>query len=451
MDDSFDDDRVRRLDAYLATLHAGDSPDHAAFADVAPFLDCLDGLEDLARHSNLDDGATEPRVSPSGDPAVDPWATRAVGKYELLEEVGRGGMGVVFKARQTDPERIVALKMILVNHLASPDHVRRFQAEIRAAARLQHPNVVPLFETGEWNGLPFFSMQYVAGTSLAAVLERGPLEPEVAARLLAAVARAVAYLHGAGVIHRDLKPGNILLDGEGRPYVTDFGLAKLLEGGEAQTATGAVLGTAAYMAPEHALGHSTHVTPASDVYGLGGWLRDAHGAGAVQRRDGGSTHWSRCWNATRRRRDSYEAIPATLETICLRLLGEAAAGTLSRRAGGRGGSGALPARGGYREPGGQCRPECEALGAAGAGAAAAAGGDRLVRGDCAGELPERRVGVTFHLQTLAILASWGAVSWLCQRMLNRGVAAVLVGVVWSACDVLLLTLLIWSNDKLASP
>src|SRR5262249_34576940 len=153
MDNTIDEDKVRRLDAYLATLHAGERPERGGLADLAPFLDCLDSLEDMAQHSALDD-----HVETDESAAADPWTARTIGKYELLEEIGRGGMGVVFKARQTAPERVVALKMILVNHLASPEHLRRFQAEIKAAARLNHPNVVPLFETGEWNGLPFFSM-----------------------------------------------------------------------------------------------------------------------------------------------------------------------------------------------------------------------------------------------------------------------------------------------------
>src|SRR5262249_42079719 len=145
-------------------------------------------------------------------------------------EIGRGGMGVVYKARQKDLDRLVALKMVLSGQLATAEQLARFHDEARFTARLHHPNIVSIYETGDIFGQPYFAMQYIGGPSLAEQLRRGPLPPEHAARLVATVAHAVAHLHVHGVIHRDLKPSNILLDEEGRPYVTDFGLVKMAAG-----------------------------------------------------------------------------------------------------------------------------------------------------------------------------------------------------------------------------
>ena len=176
------------------------------------------------------------------------------GDYELLKEIARGAMGVVFKARQRSLGRVVALKMILAGSLASEQEVQRFYAEAQAAARLDHPGIVPVYEVGEVGGQPYFSMGFVDGESLAQRLSRGPLAPREAARLVMAVAQAVQFAHERAVIHRDLKPGNILVDVKNVPRVTDFGLAKRVEGGSDLTATGQILGTPSYMAPEQAAG-----------------------------------------------------------------------------------------------------------------------------------------------------------------------------------------------------
>ena len=191
------------------------------------------------------------------------------GDYELLEELGRGGMGVVYRARQQSLDREVAVKMILRGQLASRADVERFEAEAQAAARLDHPGIVPVYNVGESDGRAFFSMKYVRGTTLAQRLAEGPLAPREAARILMAVARAIHFAHTRGVLHRDLKPSNILLDEQGEPHVTDFGLAKQLTDAHSLTKSGAVLGTPAYMAPEQAAGQRGQVGPHSDVYSLG--------------------------------------------------------------------------------------------------------------------------------------------------------------------------------------
>ena len=208
---------------------------------------------------------------------------RYVGDYELLAEIARGGMGVVYKARQVSLNRTVAVKMVLAGQLATKADHDRFHAEAQAAALLDHPNIVPVFEVGEHEGQHYFSMGYVDGQSLATRLAEGPLPPKEAAELVATVAEAVEYAHRHGVIHRDIKPSNILIDCHGRPRVTDFGLAKRVGApggnplvgagrGSDLTATGQILGTPSYMPPEQAAGQLRAVGPAADVYALGALL-----------------------------------------------------------------------------------------------------------------------------------------------------------------------------------
>jgi len=192
--------------------------------------------------------------------------------YELMEEIGRGGMGVVYRARQKSLGRDVALKMLLAGELSAPENRARFRAEAEAAARLDHPHIVRVYDVGEAGGLPYFSMQWVNGTTLAQRLAEGPVTARQAAAWLSPVCRAVQFAHEHGVLHRDLKPANILLDRDERPLVTDFGLAKYADGEAHWTQSGAVLGTPSYMAPEQAAGSRGEIGPASDVYSLGAIL-----------------------------------------------------------------------------------------------------------------------------------------------------------------------------------
>jgi hypothetical protein len=195
----------------------------------------------------------------------------AVPGYEILRELGRGGMGVVYQARQVKLQRLVALKMILAGAHAGADQLHRFRTEAEAVARLQHPHIVQIFEVGEHGGLPYFSLEYVAGGSLAGKLNGTPLPPAEAVRLVETLAWAMQAAHEQGIVHRDLKPANVLLSTDGTPKVTDFGLAKKLDA-TGPTASGAIMGTPSYMAPEQARGKGEAVGPASDVYALGAIL-----------------------------------------------------------------------------------------------------------------------------------------------------------------------------------
>ena len=191
------------------------------------------------------------------------------GDYELLEEIGRGGQGVVFRARQKSLNRTVALKVIGLGQWATDAHLKRFRREAEAAAHLEHPCIVPIYEVGERDGSCYFSMKFIEGGQLDEVVRREPMPIRRAVELIAKVARTVHFAHEHGILHRDIKPGNVLLDTKGEPHLTDFGLARLIETESTVTRTLEVLGTPSYMAPEQAAGNNAHLTAATDVYGLG--------------------------------------------------------------------------------------------------------------------------------------------------------------------------------------
>jgi tetratricopeptide (TPR) repeat protein len=253
---------------------------------------------------------------------------RLVGGYEILEELGRGGMGVVYKARQVQLDRLVALKM-LGSASASRDDLVRFRTEAEAVARLSHPNIVPIYEVGEHDGLPFFSLEYLEGGSLDRRLGGKPLAAADAAALVETLARAAHFAHQRGIVHRDLKPANVLLAASG-PKITDFGLARRLDGSSRQTHAGEILGTPSYMAPEQAEGRVDAVGPHTDVWALGAILYECLAGSPpfdgpsvvetlqqVRRRDpaplsGGAGHW---WGG---RRGAW--VSRDLETICLKCL-----------------------------------------------------------------------------------------------------------------------------------
>src|SRR5213596_2131553 len=204
-----------------------------------------------------------------------PDADWRLGNYQILEEIGRGGMGVIYRARQRHSRRIVALKRVLAYHADSQETLVRFRREAEAAAKLDHPNILPIYEVVEnEDGLPSFSMKFASGGSL---VDAGPAlrkEPRRSVALMAKVARAVQYAHAHRILHRDLKPGNILLDGRGEPLVSDFGLAKWLDATSDLTQTLTIFGTPGYVAPEQAEGSTRSLRPSTDVYSLGAILFD---------------------------------------------------------------------------------------------------------------------------------------------------------------------------------
>jgi len=246
---------------------------------------------------------------------------RYFGDYELLEEIARGGMGIVYKARQVSLNRVVAVKMLLFGRFSSREFVQRFRIEAEAVASLHHPNIVAIHEIGEHEGQHYFSMDYVEGQNLAARARENPLPPELAAEYVRAIAQAIHYAHQHGVLHRDLKPSNILIDALDQPHITDFGLAKRLESASDLTLPGEVLGTPNYVAPEQAAGRNAEIGPTSDVYSLGAIL--------YYSLTGRAPFLSETIQGTLRQvletdpvapRLLHPKIPHDLETICLKCL-----------------------------------------------------------------------------------------------------------------------------------
>jgi tRNA A-37 threonylcarbamoyl transferase component Bud32 len=247
-------------------------------------------------------------------------AGAAVPGYEIAGELGRGGMGVVYKARQTGLNRTVALKMILAGEHASAADLARFRVEAEAVARIQHPNIVQIHEIGDRDGRPFFSLEFCDGGSLAAKLDGTPWVARRAAELVETLARAVQAAHDRQVVHRDLKPANVLLAADGTPKIADFGLAKRLDASAGQTASGAILGTPSYMAPEQANG-SKHVGTAADIYALGAILYELlTGRPPFKAPTALDTVMQVVSDEPARPRALQSKIPRELEAVCLKCL-----------------------------------------------------------------------------------------------------------------------------------
>src|SRR5438093_6330908 len=244
-----------------------DSPEESCGACL---LEMALGSDEAEREEG---GSASPKtINPFGERVPPSALLMDFGDYELLEQIGRGGQGVVFRARQKSLNRTVALKVINLGQWASKAHLKRFRLEAEAAARLEHPGTVPIHDVGERDGSCYFSMKFVEGGQLDEVVKRTPMSTRQAAELIANVARTVHYAHEHGILHRDIKPGNILLDQKGEPHLTDFGLARSVESESSVTQTLDVLGTPSYMAPEQAVGNNMAVSSFTDVYGLGAVL-----------------------------------------------------------------------------------------------------------------------------------------------------------------------------------
>ena len=332
--EEFDADTLATLDDYLIRLQHGESVDRDALVakhpELAEAIDCLEGLERLAPEAAdgedqlaSGDGKSSPSVSSGLLPGVIPLpegATVEIGDYELLRELGRGGMGVVYLARQKSLDRLVALKMILAGRSTLPEAQRRFRAEARSAAALDHPHIVKIHDAGQWEGQPYYAMQYVQGESLAGRLRTGALPIDEGARLISQLARAVDVLHQHRIVHRDLKPSNVLLDSDGQPILTDFGLAKHFVDPD-ETLTGFIAGTPSYMPPEQAAGRSAEVTPAADVYSLGSILYELLTGRPPFREENPLDTLARVLDGEPpppRRLNPH--LPPVLENICLRCL-----------------------------------------------------------------------------------------------------------------------------------
>jgi eukaryotic-like serine/threonine-protein kinase len=449
---------VDPLDAYLSAVHTGRKSDQDRLRlehpELAADIKCLDALEKLApprdgplsQMATLQHGGGTPAVTAPPIPGSD------FGQYELIRELGRGGMGVVYLARQKDLDRLVALKMILSSFLASDEVIHRFHTEAKAAARLRHPHIVQVFETGQCHGQHYFAMDFIEGRGLETLLQSGPLAAEKAVRLLVPIARAVGHLHDNGVIHRDLKPSNILADQAGHPYLTDFGLAKMLEEQGGKTTTGMVIGTPSYMAPEQAAG-GKRAGPLSDVYSLGAILYEMlTGRPPFHESTPLDTIVQVVEGEPTLPRQLNPAIPRDLEVICLKCLEKnpanryvsaaALADDLERFLRGE----AVEAkphgwvqklmRWGRRQPALASRLLSLCIFVA------------IVQANYHLSVDVR---VPVHIAVLIILALWALGSWECQVLLARPRWAGSAPFLWAVLDTTLLSVMIYISDTHISP
>jgi serine/threonine protein kinase len=296
----------------LKTKPPGTSPDEGTSGGPAPTIT----VKPMPQRASAEPASTL-TISPAAFERV-----HYFGDYELLEEIARGGMGVVYKARQVSLNRTVALKMILAGKLASEAEVQRFRREAEAAANLQHPNIVAIHEVGEHEGQHYYTMDYVAGRDLGALVrESGPLPPARAAECVKTLAEAVHFAHQRGTLHRDLKPQNVLIDAAGVPHIADFGLAKIVERDESLTHDGVAMGSPSYMPPEQAAGRLDQVGPHSDVYSLGAILYELlTGRPPFRAETPVATMRQVMESEPAAPRKLNASLPPDLETICLKCL-----------------------------------------------------------------------------------------------------------------------------------
>jgi serine/threonine-protein kinase len=313
-----DDPRIQQLLDELLDSHA--TPEHVcgAYPELLPVVRAR--WQQVCRLRADLDALLPPTGDPSPRPPERP-ALPQISGYEVEGVLGRGGMGVVFRARHLRLNRPVALKMILAGAYAGPRERGRFQREAEAVAGLRHPNIVQVHEAGEHDGQPYFTMEFVEGGSLARKLMGQPQPARGAAELVATLAGAVQFAHACGIIHRDLKPANILLTADGTPKVSDFGLARRVEAGPEFTASGARVGTPSYMAPEQALGKNSEVGPAADVYALGAILYELlTGRPPFRGESPAETERQVITEEPAPLSRSNPQVPRDLETICLKCL-----------------------------------------------------------------------------------------------------------------------------------
>ena len=455
-------DELAVLQAFLERLQAGSATEGEAWRHDHPRLGsafaCLEALESMAPPCASDAATVE--LGSHDEPAKRPRlpATR-FGDYELLEEIGRGGMGVVYKARQISLDRLVAVKMILANHLASEEQIERFHVEARATAAVRHPHIVDLHQAGCIDGQHFLAMHYIDGPSLAQRIARGRVPQDEAVPLVACIARAVDHLHRNRIVHRDLKPSNILLDSDGTPYVTDFGLVKMFRRGAEHTRTGVIVGTPSYMAPEQAAARREEVGPASDVYSLGVILYELLTGQPPFREDNPlDTLMQVLEREPTPPRRLNRRIPRDLEHICLKCLEKsptaryvsaaALADDLERFLRGESIEAVAPnlahrlGRWALREP---------AL-ASRLGVLATFYGVELINYHL------RVVPAEFHFQVTVFLGLWAAASLAFQQVLNHERLdgrlarwANAARFAWAAVDVFLFSLILQAADGVASP
>jgi serine/threonine-protein kinase len=471
-----DDPTFSVLNTYLEDLHAGRAPDRskliAQHPELANAIDCLDAIDGLcpkpaaqsAKRPGVHSACTLARPErdstgsrPSSDAEFLGKPLGDFGDYELLAEIGRGGMGVVYRARQRSLDREVAIKMILASHLASADQVERFHVEAKAAARLTHPNIVGIHEIGELHGQHYFVMEYVEGRTLGQLLQAGPFDPEEAARCVAKIARAVHHLHQMGIVHRDLKPSNVLMDPKGEPHITDFGLAKTLLGDSNMTHSGAIVGTPSYMSPEQASGRVADVGPLSDVYSLGALLYDLLTGRPPFRETTPLDTLVQVIEAEPRLPSSInERVPRDLEMICLRCLmkapdqryGSAAelADDLDRFLRSEAVEARPPGfwlrlrRWSRREPALASRLAVLALCLA----------ILQVNYWMTSNTPDH-VDPRVHLEVVVALAVWALASLCFQRLMTQGQWSEPVRYAWAATDAALLTFILWLTQTIQGP